>query len=219
MNSPARFLISAISGEAGGECSANVETMNKAGKMLLTSGLLNVKTWSMSLMTVLEHKLWNRWMNLVKKFKSEKKAIDEKQPSGSAASKKISSRVFHNDMVWITSYVEHLTELSSDNLQEGDSQKQQHAYKKRSSKSSSDEQFHSMEQIFQQNAATIQQIRTSLEGSGDFHLTDSYFPLIAMRHSLMPKDRQYECTKDVLSYIQFYVNKKKAIGEEDEKEE
>ncbi|KAJ8673893.1 hypothetical protein QAD02_015383 [Eretmocerus hayati] len=159
-----------------------------------------------------EHKLWNRWMNLVKKFKSEKKTIDEKQPSGSAASEKISSWVFYNDMVWIVPYVEHLTQLSSDNLQEGDSQKQQHGYKKKSSKSSSDEQVHSMEQMIEQNAALIEQIGKSLEGSGDNNLIDSYFPLIAMRHSLVPKDRQYNCTKEVLSYIQFFVNKKKAIG-------
>ncbi|KAJ8669205.1 hypothetical protein QAD02_000464 [Eretmocerus hayati] len=165
-----------------------------------------------------DHKLWNRWMNLVKKFRDEKKVIDEYKPSGSAASKKVSSWVSYDDMKWIAPYVEHLHQMSSDNLTESDPQEHQHSFKKRSSKNISDEQVHTMEQILQQNAAMIQEIGKKLDETGDAGQADGYFPLIALWYSKVPDARQYQCTKDVLSYIQFFINKRKSIGEEGNKE-
>ncbi|KAJ8669235.1 hypothetical protein QAD02_000494 [Eretmocerus hayati] len=141
-------------------------------------------------------------------------AIDEYKPSGSEAKVKVSSWVLYADMVWLNEFVDHMPHMSSDSLEDPSaSQTYKHPYKKKASSRRDDEQVKSLEELVEQNSAMIEEIGKKLDDTDDDYV-NSYFPLVEMRHKKLPEEKKYQCTKEVLGYIQYFKDKKKTTDKE-----
>ncbi|KAJ8667899.1 hypothetical protein QAD02_009562 [Eretmocerus hayati] len=164
-----------------------------------------------------EQSLWSKWMGIVKKYKEEHKKVKAYEPSGSGTDVKITSNwPFYKDMVWLEPFVDHLPQMSnvdsdgdSETLPESPSESQ-HAkktFKKRKPSKNQDYDTEILENLLKTNQATLSSIEQQVAQAEEADPLSNYLPLINMRHNEVPDCLKYECTKQVLAYISYYVKK------------
>ncbi|KAJ8675570.1 hypothetical protein QAD02_011356 [Eretmocerus hayati] len=156
-----------------------------------------------------EKLLWSRWMSLVRKYKDECKKVQVYIQSGSSSQPEITSEwPLYKDMCWYEPFVEHLPQLSNtETASAPEPQQANRNFKKRKASKGSDNDD-DLENLLKANQATLAKLEQQVDGDEENEPLSNYLPLIEMRHNLVCENLKYDCTKQVLTYINYYKKKK-----------
>ncbi|KAJ8671644.1 hypothetical protein QAD02_002903 [Eretmocerus hayati] len=157
----------------------------------------------------IEKNLEARWKVLIKKFEDENRFVEGHRQSGSSAAKRKSPWALYTDMLWLLPFVDHLPQISNDVDSESLSMTYDHPYKRKTNTKKDEEDVRALETVLEQNSTLLKNIEKELSAPQESEAMMNYSPLVAKRHNMLPQPPKFECTSQILTYIQNFKKQDK----------